>query len=145
MGAFGTVILLERKEYAGETYSDYAGLASRAPLLAVLMLIFMLALIGIPPTGGFFGKFYLFAAAVKAGYTWLAVIGVLTSTISLYYYFGIVVNMYLKPSERDSVEPLRAPALVAAIAVCAGVTLLLGLFPDSLVVFAKESILAISR
>ncbi len=145
MGAFGTVILLERKEYAGETYSDYAGLASRAPLLAVLMLIFMLALIGIPPTGGFFGKFYLFAAAVKAGYTWLAVIGVLTSTISLYYYFGIVVNMYLKPSERDSVEPLRAPALVATIAFCAGVTLLLGLLPDSLVVFAKESILAISR
>jgi NADH-quinone oxidoreductase subunit N len=145
MGTFGTVILLERKEYAGETYSDYAGLASRAPLLAVLMLIFMLALTGIPPTGGFFGKFYLFAAAVKAGYTWLAVIGVLTSTISLYYYFGIVVNMYLKSSDKDAVEPLRAPALVVTIAVCAGATLFLGLLPESLVVFARESILAITR
>ncbi len=145
MGTFGTVILLERKEYAGETYSDYAGLASRAPLLAVLMLIFMLALTGIPPTGGFFGKFYLFAAAVKAGYTWLAVIGVLTSTISLYYYFGIVVNMYLKSSDKDAVEPLRAPALIVTIAVCAGATLFLGLLPESLVVFARESILAITR
>jgi NADH-quinone oxidoreductase subunit N len=145
MGTFGLVILLERKEYAGETYSDYAGLASRAPFLAVLMLIFLLALTGIPPTGGFFGKFYLFAAALKAGYTWLAVIGVVTSTISLYYYFGLVVNMYLKPSESESVEPMRAPALVGAIAICAGVTLLLGLLPNSLVVFARESILAISR
>jgi NADH-quinone oxidoreductase subunit N len=109
------------------------------------MLIFLLALTGIPPTGGFFGKFYLFAAALKAGYTWLAVIGVVTSTISLYYYFGLVVNMYLKPSESESVEPMRAPALVGAIAICAGVTLLLGLLPNSLVVFARESILAISR
>jgi NADH-quinone oxidoreductase subunit N len=145
MGTFGLVILLERKEYAGETYADYAGLASRAPFLAVLMLIFLLALTGIPPTGGFFGKFYLIAAALKAGYTWLAVIAVVTSTISLYYYFGLVVNMYLKPSDKDSVEPLRAPALVGAIAVCAAITLLLGLLPNGLVVFARESILAISK
>mgnify|MGYP001819404172 CR=1 FL=1 len=145
MGTFGVVILLERKEYAGETYEDYAGLARRAPLLAALMLIFLLSLTGIPPTGGFFGKIYLFAAVVKAGYTWLAVVGVLTSAISLYYYFGIVVNMYLKPSEDETPMPLKAPALVGAIVICAGITLLLGLLPESLVDFAANSILAVPQ
>ena len=140
MGVFGTVILLERREYAGETYADYAGLAGRAPWLAALMLVFLLALTGLPPTGGFFGKIYLFAAAVEAGYTWQAVVGVLTSAISLYYYFGLVVNMYLKPSEKDTPQPLKAPALVAAIGVCAVVTLLLGLLPESLVSFATDSV-----
>src|SRR6185295_19105893 len=66
LGAFGTVILLERREYAGETCADYAGLSQRSPFLAAMMLLFMLALTGIPPTGGFVGKFYLFAAAVQA-------------------------------------------------------------------------------
>ena len=141
MGAFGTVILLERREYAGETYSDYAGLASRAPFLAALMLIFLLSLTGIPPTGGFFGKIYLFAAAIKAGYTWQAVVGVITSAISLYYYFGLVVNMYLKSSDKDTPAPLQAPALVGAIAACAAITLLLGLLPESLVSWASSSIL----
>ncbi|MEE8138494.1 MAG: NADH-quinone oxidoreductase subunit N, partial [Thermoanaerobaculia bacterium] len=89
LGAFGTVILLERREYAGETYSDYAGLAQRSPYLAAMMLIFMLALTGIPPTGGFFGKVYLFAAAIESGWSWVALVGVLTSAISLYYYMGI--------------------------------------------------------
>lgn len=143
MGAFGTVILLERREYAGETYADYAGLARRAPFLAALMLIFMLALTGIPPTGGFFGKIYLFAGAIQAGYTWEAVVGVVTSAISLYYYFGIVVNMYLKSSDKDTPEPLEAPALVGAIAVCAVVTLLLGILPQKLVAIASSSILAV--
>ena len=105
LGAFGTVILLERREYAGETYADYAGLARRSPLLAAMMLIFMLALTGIPPTGGFFGKFYLFAAAIETGWIWVALIGVLTSAISLYYYMGVVVNMYLKESERTTPVP----------------------------------------
>ncbi|MEJ2084742.1 MAG: NADH-quinone oxidoreductase subunit N [Acidobacteriota bacterium] len=144
LGAFGTVILLERKEYAGETYDDYAGLARRAPLLAAMMLVFMLALTGIPPTGGFFGKVYLFAAAIEAGWTWVAVIGVLTSAISLYYYMGIVVQMYLKESEETSAIPLRAPVLVAALGVCALVTVLLGLLPGPLVDLARSSVITAS-
>ena len=140
-GVFGTVILLERKEYAGESIGDYAGLAQRAPLLAAAMLVFLLALTGIPPTGGFVGKFYLFAAAVEAGWTWVAVVGVLTSAISLYYYFGIVVNMYLKDSDDDSVVPLRAPALVGTITFCAAITLLMGLYPEPFIEFAKSSLL----
>lgn len=141
MGAFGTVILLERKEYAGETCADYAGLAQRSRFLAAMMLLFLLALTGIPPTGGFFGKVYLFAAAVQAGWTWVAVIGVLTSAISLYYYFRIVVYMYLRDSTAMAPAPLRAPALVGAIAFCAIATLVLGLYPEPFIQMAKASLL----
>ncbi len=141
LGAFGTVIILEQREYAGETYSDYAGLARRAPALAAAMLIFMVALTGIPPTGGFFGKIYLFAAAVEAGWIWVAVVGVLTSAISLFFYFGIVVQMYLKPSDDTTPKPIMAPGLVTAITVCAVITVLLGLFPGPVVELAKASLL----
>ncbi|MGB3561785.1 MAG: NADH-quinone oxidoreductase subunit N [Thermoanaerobaculia bacterium] len=141
LGAFGTVILLERREYAGETYADYAGLAQRAPLLAAMMLIFLLGLTGIPPTGGFFGKFYLFAAAVESGWTWVAVIGVIMSAISLYYYMGVVVYMYFQDSERTTPVPLRAPVLVGAIGFCALVTVLLGILPGPFVELAKASLL----
>lgn len=144
LGAFGTVVLLERREYAGETLSDYAGLARRAPFLAACMLIFLLALTGLPPTGGFFGKVYLFAAAVEAGWTWVALIGVLTSAISLYYYMAVVVQMYLKDAEETSPIPLRAPGLVAAIGFCAVVTVVLGLLPGIFVDLAKSSILPLA-
>ena len=140
-GAFGTVILLERGEYARESYADYAGLARRSPVLAAMMLVFMLALTGIPPTGGFFGKIYLFAAAVESGWIWVALVGVLTSAISLYYYAGIVVQMYFKEGDERTLAPLRAPALVATIALCALVTVWLGLFPGPLVEFAKSSLI----
>ena len=141
MGAFATVILLERKEYAGETCADYAGLAQRSKFLAAMMLVFLLALTGIPPTGGFFGKVYLFAAAVQAGWTWVAVIGVLTSAISLYYYFRIVVYMYLRDSTQATPVPLRSPALVGVIAFCAIATLVLGLYPEPFILMAKASLL----
>lgn len=140
-GAFATVILLERKEYAGETCADYAGLAQRSKFLAAMMLIFMLALTGIPPTGGFFGKVYLFAAAVKAGWTWVAVIGVVTSAISLYFYFRIVVYMYLRESTQAAPVPLHAPALVGVIGFCAVATLILGLYPEPFIQLAKASLL----
>jgi NADH-quinone oxidoreductase subunit N len=138
-GVFATVILLERKEYAGESYSDYAGLAARAPLLAAMMTLFMLALTGIPPTGGFVGKVYLFAAAVEAGWTWVAVIGVLTSAVSLFYYFGLVVQMYFKESTAETPAPLPSRLLVGTIVLCAVVTLVLGLFPGPFIELAKSA------
>jgi NADH-quinone oxidoreductase subunit N len=141
LGAFGTVILLERREYAGETCADYAGLARRSPFLAAMMLLFMLALTGIPPTGGFVGKFYLFAAAVEAGWSWVAVVGVLASAVSLYYYFRIVLYMYLRDSDQTTPVPLQAPAIVGAIALCAFVTLALGIVPGPFIDFAKRSLL----
>ena len=141
LGAFGTVILLERREYAGETCADYAGLARRSPFLAGMMLLFLIALTGIPPTGGFVGKFYLFAAGIEAGWTWVAVVGVVTSAISLYYYFRIVVFMYLKDSDASTPVPLQAPALVGAVAFCALATLLMGILPGPFIELAKSSLL----
>jgi NADH-quinone oxidoreductase subunit N len=142
-GAFAMVILLERKEYAGETCADYAGLAQRSPFLAAMMVIFLVALTGIPPTGGFFGKVYLFAAAVQAGWTWVAVVGVVTSAISLYYYFRIVVYMYQQDTTESAPVPLKAPALVAAIAFCAFATILLGLYPEPFIQIAKSSLIGL--
>ncbi len=143
LGAFGTVILLERREYAGESCADYAGLARRSPFLAAMMLIFMVALTGIPPTGGFVGKFYLFAAAVQSGWTWLAVVGVVTSAISLYYYFRIVVFMYQQ--EAGSATPAPAPArgVSIAIALCAAATLVLGLWPGPFIDWARAASLVV--
>ncbi len=141
IGVFGVVILLERREYAGETYADYAGLAGRAPFLAAMMLVFLVALTGIPPTGGFVGKFYLFAAAVEAGWTWVAVIGVVTSAISLYYYIGLAVQMYLQDADERTPAPLGAPGLVTTVAICAAVTVALGIVPGGLVEIARASML----
>jgi NADH-quinone oxidoreductase subunit N len=141
LGTFGTVILLERKDYAGETCEDYAGLAGRSPFLAAMMLIFMLALTGIPPTGGFVGKFYLFAAAIQAGYAWVAVVGVLMSAVSLYYYFRIVMYMYQRDETGATPAPLREPALVGAIVLCCIATLVLGIYPAPFIEFAKTAIL----
>jgi NADH-quinone oxidoreductase subunit N len=141
IGAFGAVILLERREYAGETYADYAGLARRSPALAAMMLVFLLALTGIPPTTGFFGKLYLFAAAIHSGWTWVAVVGALTSAISLYYYIGLAVQMYLKDAEEATPQPLRSPVLIGVIAACAIATVLLGLLPGGVVAWAQASLL----
>ncbi len=142
LGAFGTVILLERREYAGETTADYAGLSRRSPFLAAMMLLFLLALTGIPLTGGFIGKFYLFAAAIESGWTWVAVIGVITSAISLYYYFRVVVYMYQRDSTQVTPVPLQSPALVGVIAFCALATVLLGVLPGPFIAFAERSLQA---
>ena len=143
LGAFGTVLVLERREYAGETCADYAGLAHRSPLLAGMMLVFLLALTGIPPTGGFFGKFYLFAAAIQAGWTWVAVIGVLMSAVSLYYYFRIAVFMYQKDAEARTPVPALSPVMLGTLGFCAVATLVLGLIPGPFVAFARASLIAL--
>jgi NADH-quinone oxidoreductase subunit N len=145
LGTFGTVILLERKDYAGETCEDYAGLAGRSPFLAAMMLVFMLALTGIPPTGGFVGKFYLFAAAIQAGWTEVAVVGVLMSAVSLYYYFRIVMFMYQRVETATTPAPLREPALVGAIVLCCIATLILGIYPGPFIEFAKSAVLPLPR
>jgi NADH-quinone oxidoreductase subunit N len=143
LGAFGFVILLESKGYAGEEITDYAGLARRHPSAALGMLIFMLALAGIPPTAGFMGKLYLFAAAVEGGYVVLTVIAVIMSAVSLYYYFRIVLQMYM----RDGLEEGAAPAELlrdrwteAMIAICVVITLAIGIYPAPVVGWAKSAI-----
>ncbi len=144
LGAFGFVSLLESKGYAGELVSDYAGLAKRAPAAAAGMLILMLGLAGIPPTGGFMGKLYVFSAAVNAGYVWLVLIAVVMSAVSLYYYFRIVVQMYLKDGEDDEPAELQRDRwLEAMIAVCVVMTLVLGVWPGPALGWAQAGLAAL--
>ncbi|MFS8543085.1 MAG: NADH-quinone oxidoreductase subunit N [Limnochordales bacterium] len=131
VGAFAVVILVGR-HHPSEEIRDFQGLSQRSPLAALALTIFLLSLIGIPPTAGFFGKFYLIRAAVGANLTWLAVVMMINSIISIPDYWGVVRTMDL--AEAEDKEPLPAPAGLrwAAVIGLAG-TLILGLFPDTVV------------
>jgi NADH-quinone oxidoreductase subunit N len=115
VGSFGVLSVLEQQEDRNLTFEDYAGLAYKRPLVAALMSIFMFSLSGIPPFAGFFGKYYVFAAAVNAHLTWLAVVGVLTSAISVYYYLRLVVYMYFRDSDLAITAEVSNLSLVALV------------------------------
>jgi NADH-quinone oxidoreductase subunit N len=138
LGAFAVIVLLRRADEVGDELKDFSGLAFRNPFAAFAMLIFMLSLGGIPPTAGFMGKLWLFGAAIDAGYYWLAVIGVLNSAVSLYYYIRVVVFMYLKKETIGS-EPRTRPTLALALAVAIVATLVLGVYPRLLFEVAEAS------
>ncbi len=127
-GAFALVIFLETRGYAAETVSDFNGLAKRNMPAAIMMLVFLLSLAGIPPTAGFIGKYYLFTAAMKAGYAWLAVLAVLASAVSLFYYFRIAAAMFF--SEAEGAKTQTSFSLTAAVVICAAGTLLIGIAPE---------------
>lgn len=137
IGAFAVVAVLEKREQIGSSIEEYVGLSTRQPLLALAMLFFMFSLTGIPPFIGFWGKWYLFWAAVEAGFSWLAVLGMLNSAISAFYYLGIVVQMYMRtPDEVDTADltPIKLGApITVAIAVTGLTTILFGLWPTPLV------------
>lgn len=118
-GAWSVVIALEKVEGQGLELDDYFGLGKKYPVLAIAMLVFMLSFIGVPPTIGFVGKFYLFRTVLAGGFTWLAVIGVLTSLLSAYYYLRVVVNMYMHEGAPEIIEDrwLKLVSLIAALAV----------------------------
>jgi NADH-quinone oxidoreductase subunit N len=124
-------VFLRQQDVIGEELKDLGGLYSKAPAAAVAMLIFMLSLGGIPPTAGFMAKFWLFSAAIDRGYVWLAVIGVLNSAVSLYYYFRVVVFMWVKDEAAGS-EPVVSPAMAVVLAVAVAGTLALGIYPRPL-------------
>jgi NADH-quinone oxidoreductase subunit N len=138
LGAFAVIIVLHRLDVVGDELKDFSGLNVRHPFAAFAMLIFMLSLGGIPPTAGFMGKFWLFSAAIESGYVWLAVIGVLNSAISLYYYIRIVVFMYVK-KETSGSEPVTSPALAVTLALAVVATLALGVYPRLLFEVAERS------
>ena len=137
-GAFAIVILLRRQDVVGDELKDFSGLNVRHPLAAFAMLLFMLSLGGIPPTAGFMGKFWLFGAAIDAKYYGLAVIGVLNSAVSLYYYLRIVVFMYLKKEVIGS-QPTTTPALALALGASVVATIVLGVYPRLLFEVAEAS------
>jgi NADH-quinone oxidoreductase subunit N len=143
IGAFAVVILIAREKAPGDEIEDFAGLAQRSPLAAFTMLVFLLSLTGIPPTAGFVGKFYLFAAAVDAGYIWLVLIAVINSAISLFYYMRVVMAMYMRELPAGGLALSPSLALHAAILLAAAGTLLLGVYPGPILDFARASVLAL--
>ena len=137
-GAWGVVIALEKAEGKGLEIADYAGLGRKYPALAAAMTVFMLSLIGFPPTLGMVGKFYLFRSVIAGGYTWLAIIGVLTSLISAYYYLRVVVTMYMKDGEPVTERETWLAITTGATAV---LTVVLSLVPQFLFAWASEAVL----
>ncbi len=139
LGAFAVVSHFAN---AGERYvtlEDYEGLGRSSPLLAATLTIFLLSLIGIPMTGGFFAKFYVFSAAVKANLIWLTIIGVLNSGVGAYYYLRIIVMMYMRESRKE-VPVMPVPfALRLAVTVCLIATIYLGIFPNGTLQYAQDS------
>ncbi len=140
LGAFGVIALLGSRERANDDLRDYAGLGHTHPTLAALMTMFMLSLGGFPPTAGFIAKWYVFSAAIGAGYYGLAIIGVLSSVVSVFFYLRIVVMMYM--TERDArpiPPPITGVALFGLVVSLIGV-LYLGILPTALIDLAQASI-----
>jgi NADH-quinone oxidoreductase subunit N len=131
LGAFGLISYMEREGEKHLTFDDYAGLGTTKPFMAALMAVFMFSLAGIPPFAGFFGKYYLFVGAIEGGYTWLAIVGVLASVVSVYYYLRLVMVMYFQ--EATTTEPVAFSLPSAALLLLAALVLLgLGVYPSSL-------------
>ncbi len=140
IGAFAVVTHLSGKGERFLSVDDFAGLAARQPFTAALLTIFLLSLIGVPLTGGFFGKFYIFKAALQSNLVWLTVLGLLNSAVAAYYYLRILVVMYMhEPSEAASLaEPLGA-GMKAALVLPALGTFFLGVAPSAVLNFAIKS------
>jgi NADH-quinone oxidoreductase subunit N len=140
LGAFYCVMLIANK-IGSEDIEDYRGLGARAPFLTVALAIFLISLTGLPPTAGFIGKLYLFAALINHGWIWLAVVGAINSVISLYYYVRILRNMYLRASDQPAGNPLEFGTMqIAAVLVLLVPTLLLGVYFSPLVQLAQASV-----
>jgi NADH-quinone oxidoreductase subunit N len=142
MGAFGVVIMLRKAGKRGEEITDFAGLGKTNKTAAFLMLIFMFSLTGIPPLAGFVGKFYIFKSAVQAGLVWLAVVGVLFSSISAYFYLRVIMVMYMS-EPKGTIELSTAPSLALALAISATSVIVIGVYPTDLLNYARASIIGI--
>jgi NADH-quinone oxidoreductase subunit N len=140
LAAFGVIALLGSRDKPNDNLRDYAGLWHTRPALAALMTVSLLSLGGLPPTAGFIGKWYIFSAAVSAGYYGLAVLGVLTSVISVFFYLRVVVMMYMAEREGET-QPVRITGLgMAALAVSIAAIFYLGVLPTQVLDLAASSI-----
>ncbi|MCX6168306.1 MAG: NADH-quinone oxidoreductase subunit N [Ignavibacteriales bacterium] len=131
IGAFTIISIVEGENDSKTDLNSFAGLNAKSPILAASMALFMFALAGIPPLAGFFGKYYVFIAAIQSNLTWLAIIGVLSSVISVYFYIRVVVFMYFK----DSIEDFKiqiSPYSLTAVIITALLILVFGILPDTL-------------
>jgi NADH-quinone oxidoreductase subunit N len=145
IGAFAIVIAVGGKGESFIKIDDYTGFGYKHPLAAAAMSLFLFSLAGIPPTAGFMGKFYIFSAAIKSGYIWLAILGVLNSVISVYYYLRVTVAMYMKESGDSQVisggKIIFSPALIAALIISAFGVIKLGVVPSDYIAMAKQAAL----
>ena len=128
IGAFAVLTALAQRQGEDQTFHQYAGLMRKHPWLTVAMAFFMLSLTGIPPTGGFFGKYYLFLAAVDGNLGWLAIVGVLTSVVSAFFYLRVIVDMTMREPESETPATIY-PAVIATLSVTALGTFVLGVWP----------------
>jgi NADH-quinone oxidoreductase subunit N len=140
LGAFGVIAVLESGDRANDQVRDYAGLWDEHPVLAGVMTLFLLSLGGFPPMAGFIAKWYVFSAAVKAGYTGLAIIGVLTSVVSVFFYLRVVVMMYMTPTDSPARFPVVPKVAGLALVVSAILIVYLGILPTRVLDWAAASI-----
>jgi NADH-quinone oxidoreductase subunit N len=140
LGAFLVVVALRRANIIGEGLEDIKGLMQKSPGYAVLMLIFLLSLSGIPPTAGFLGKYYIFLSLIQTGHYTLAVIAVLYVAVAVYYYFRIVRSMFAQETEEKA--PLATSfGLRVALAVSGVLTLVIGIYPEPFLRLAQTSLM----
>ncbi|MFN8059611.1 MAG: NADH-quinone oxidoreductase subunit N [Vicinamibacterales bacterium] len=144
VGAFGVMALLSTEERPYEELKDFGGLWHTRPGMAALMTVFLLSLGGVPPLAGFVGKWYVFAAAIERGDYWLAIIGVLTSVISVFYYLRVVVSMYMTDAKAERPLPLVPATAAAGLALALASVFYLGLVPARIIELAAKSIQTIS-
>lgn len=142
IGAFAVVALLCKKGEEYNSISDYSGLGFKYPALGVVMSVFLFSLAGIPPTGGFMGKFYIFTEALRSGYVWLVIAAGVNSVVSIYYYLRVVVLMYCEPqpSENPIVISAVSPTLVVALTATTAAVLVMGIFPSFFWSLATNSV-----
>jgi NADH-quinone oxidoreductase subunit N len=139
LGAFLVVVAMRRQNIIGEDLDDFAGLFHRNPTYALLMLIFLLSLAGIPPTAGFWGKYYIFLALIQTHHYTLAVVATLYVAVAIYYYFKIVQSMFIR--EATEKAPLASSfGLRLALGFTAYLTLMIGLYPEPFLNMANKSI-----
>jgi NADH-quinone oxidoreductase subunit N len=140
IGAFAVISHVASRNERHVKIEDLAGLGRREPVISALLAIFVFSLIGVPLTGGFFGKFYVFQAALNSHLVWLTVLGLINSAIAAYYYLKIIVAVYMhEPAASAEQLPPPAPSLRIAIWASALGTLVLGIFPSALLSFASLS------
>jgi NADH-quinone oxidoreductase subunit N len=145
LGAFGVIISLRRRGIVGDNVEDFAGLASKDPLMAFCMAIFMLSLGGLPVTGGFIGKYFLFGGLIQRGaseqkswYIWLAIWAILNTVVSFYYYIRFIKVMYLGDRVADDRPLSLSPALKVGVAICLLGVLFLGVYPQPVIRVAQQ-------
>ncbi len=142
LGAFAVLVLLETRSGCSSEFSELAGLSKASPYLSVVLALFMFSLAGFPPTVGFVGKFYVFSVAVKAGYIWLAVIGVMNSFVSVYYYLRVIKTSYFDAFEGTFPPVKYGFAIIVALIVTVVGTLGLGFFPQQLFELSQSALMA---